>query len=134
MSEQIEQMMRQVKLSGMAKGWRSVPFVDREQYLLAGKGDAENQNSAIKPLSVSGKRVRAVPEEWTGSFGNQYYLHQHIFPPIESQSENDWKIRMEGQLFETGEKIHVTGFDELKRFINLELSRDTSEEKVNEQL
>lgn len=103
-------------------------------YLLAGKGDAENQNSAIKPLSVSGKRVRAVPEEWTGSFGNQYYLHQHIFPPIESQSENDWKIRMEGQLFETGEKIHVTGFDELRRFINLELSRDTSEEKVNEQL
>ena len=33
MSEQIELMMRQVKLGGMAKGWRSVPFTDTEQYV-----------------------------------------------------------------------------------------------------
>ena len=33
MSEQIELMMRQVKLGGMAKGWRSVPFEDTEQYV-----------------------------------------------------------------------------------------------------
>ena len=26
MAEQIEQLMRQVKLGGMAKGWRSVPY------------------------------------------------------------------------------------------------------------
>ena len=35
MSEQIEQMMRQVKLGGMAKEWRSVPFEDPEQYVTA---------------------------------------------------------------------------------------------------
>ena len=33
MSEQIEMMMRQVKLGGMAKGWRSVSFIDTEQYV-----------------------------------------------------------------------------------------------------
>ena len=60
-----------------------------------------------------------------------YYLHQHIFPPVESQSENDWKIRLEGQLYETGKKINVTGFDELKSFITQELSRSEMEENVN---
>ena len=33
MSEQIEQMMRQVKLGGMAKNWRSVVYRDTEQYV-----------------------------------------------------------------------------------------------------
>ena len=33
MSEQIEQMMRQVKLGGMAKEWRTVPFENTEQYV-----------------------------------------------------------------------------------------------------
>ncbi len=33
MSEQIELMMRQVKLGGMAKNWRSIPFTDTEQYV-----------------------------------------------------------------------------------------------------
>lgn len=101
-------------------------------YLMAGAAESDAPKDEIKPLSVSGTRVRAVPREWMSSFGNQYYLHQHIFPPVESQSENDWKIRLEGQLFETGEKIHVTGFDELKRFINQELSRGELEEKTNE--
>ena len=101
-------------------------------YLMARAAESDAPKDEIKPLSVSGTRVRAVPREWMSSFGNQYYLHQHIFPPVESQSENDWKIRLEGQLFETGEKIHVTGIDELKRFINQELSRGELEEKANE--
>lgn len=101
-------------------------------YLMAGAAESDSPKDEIKPLSVSGTRVRAVPREWMSSFGNQYYLHQHIFPPVESQSENDWKIRLEGQLFETGEKIHVTGFDELKCFITQELSRGELEEKTNE--
>ena len=33
MSEQIEQMMRQVNLGGMAKSWRSVSFETPEQYV-----------------------------------------------------------------------------------------------------
>ena len=33
MAEQIEQLMRQVKLGGMAKGWRSVPYENTEQYV-----------------------------------------------------------------------------------------------------
>ena len=33
MSEEIELMMRQVKLGGMAKEWRSVQFESTEQYV-----------------------------------------------------------------------------------------------------
>ena len=33
MSEEIELMMRQVKLGGMAKEWRSVQFENTEQYV-----------------------------------------------------------------------------------------------------
>lgn len=100
-------------------------------YLMTGSAEADSPEEEVKPLSVSGTRVRAVPQEWMSSFGNQYYLHQHIFPPVELQSENDWKIRLEGQLYDTGEKINVTGFDELKSFITQELSRGEMEEKVN---
>lgn len=100
--------------------------------MMSGKNGADTQTASIKPLSVSGKRVRAVPEEWTSSFGNQYYLHKHIFPPVELQSETDWKIRIVGQLFETGEKINVTGFDELRNFISNELDRGVMEAKANE--
>ncbi|UOO37964.1 recombinase family protein [Oscillospiraceae bacterium CM] len=100
-------------------------------YLMTGSAEAASPEEEVKPLSVSGTRVRAVPQEWMSSFGNQYYLHQHIFPPVELQSETDWKIRLEGQLYDTGEKINVTGFDELKSFITQELSRGEMEEKVN---
>ena len=100
-------------------------------YLIAGSAEADSPEDDVKPLSVSGMRVRAVPQEWMSSFGNQYYLHQHIFPPVESQSENDWKIRLEGQLYDAGEKINVTGFDELKSFITQELSRGEMEENAN---
>ena len=100
-------------------------------YLMTGSAEADFPEEEVKPLSVSGTRVRAVPQEWMSSFGNQYYLHQHIFPPVESQSENDWKIRLEGQLYDAGEKINVTGFDELKSFITQELSRGEMEENAN---
>ncbi|MEA5015100.1 MAG: recombinase family protein [Candidatus Limiplasma sp.] len=96
-------------------------------HMLTREGATEAEADASKPLAVSGTRIRAIPREWTNSFGNQYYLHRHIFPPMESQEKSDWKIRMEGRLFETGAKIHVTDFDELKRFISQELGHGKSE-------
>lgn len=96
-------------------------------HMLTREGATEAEADASKPLAVSGTRIRAIPREWTNSFGNQYYLHRHIFPPMESQEKSDWKIRMEGRLFETGAKIDVTDFDELKRFISQELGHGKSE-------
>ena len=99
-----------------------------KSYLLSGSKSTEQAKEPVQPLSVSGKRVRAVPEEWIGSFGKQYYLHQQSFPPVCDQSEEDWKIRMEGQLYETGQKLRVTGFDVLRDYICQELSQHGKEE------
>lgn len=99
-----------------------------KSYLLSGSKSTEQVKEPVQPLSVSGKRVRAVPEEWIGSFGKQYYLHQQSFPPVCDQSEEDWKIRMEGQLYETGQKLRVTGFDVLRDYICQELGQRGKEE------
>ena len=99
-----------------------------KSYLLSGPKSTEQAKEPVQPLSVSGKRVRAVPEEWIGSFGKQYYLHQQSFPPVCDQSEEDWKIRMEGQLYETGRKLRVTGFDVLRDYICQELGQHGKEE------
>lgn len=86
------------------------------QQTAAGKG-------AVQPLAVSGKRVRAVPEAWVKSFGKPFYLHKTQLPPIEEQNESDWKLRIEGQLYETGAQLHVTSFETLRQFIRQELNR-----------
>lgn len=99
-----------------------------KSYLLSGSKSTEQAKEPVQPLSVSGKRVRAVPEEWIGSFGKQYYLHQQSFQPVCDQSEEDWKIRMEGQLYETGQKLRVTGFDVLRDYICQELGQYGKEE------
>ena len=82
----------------------------------------EEQAETSKPLTTSGKRIRAIPQEWTQSFGKDYYLHELTLGALVAQNEQDWKLRMQGQLYETGKHINVTGFDILKEYIHAELS------------
>ena len=43
--------------------------------------------------------------------------------PLSSDvSEDAWKLWLEGQLFETSGKLHVTKFEEMQCFINEQLS------------
>ena len=81
-----------------------------------------NEHGSIKPLTPFGKRIKAIPKEWAASFGKQFYLHELSLAAIESQSESDWKLRLEGQLFNTGKKLNVTSFEELKQYIKRELN------------
>lgn len=88
--------------------------------MIASDSDDEN-DPEYQPLMPSGKRIRAIPEAWTNSFGKQFYAHEKSVVELERQSEADWMLRLEGQLFDTGNKLNVTGFDELKRYITQEL-------------
>ena len=72
-------------------------------------------------LTRSGKKVRAIPESWTETFGNDYYLHEQTLEELRNQSEREWHLRLKGQLFETGKQLNVTSFEELKTYINQEL-------------
>lgn len=95
--------------------------------------DRTGEYSTVEPLTPYRKRIRAIPEEWTNNFGKQYYLHEQTFAELDAQSETDWKLRLEGQLIETGKKINVTSFEELRNYIKQELSGlDPQEENIYE--
>ncbi len=60
MSDRIEQMMRQVKLGGMAKGWRSVDCENAEQYvtdLLKLELQEREANRMNRMVKIAGFRV-----------------------------------------------------------------------------
>lgn len=86
-----------------------------------------------KPLTPYGKRIKAIPEEWVNNFGKDYYLHEKTYEELNSQSEKDWKLRMEGQFIDTGKKINVTGFDTLKAYISQELQGLNLKEESNDE-
>lgn len=101
-------------------------------YVLTRKELSEEGQVSIQPLTPYGKRIRAIPEEWTSSFGKQFYLHELSLAALESQSEDDWKLRLEGQLFRTGKKVAVTEFDDLKQYIKQALNGVTPQEAYHE--
>lgn len=72
MSDEIERMMRQVKLSGMAKDWRSVPFENTEQYvadLLKLELKEREANRINRMVKTAGFRVLKTLDDfvWTSS-------------------------------------------------------------------
>jgi len=93
-----------------------------KNYVLPTHDIEDGEELSVMPLATSGKRIRAIPEHWIRSFGSDFYLHEQSLSELETQSEADWKLRLDGQLFETGQKINVTGFDELKAYIKQALS------------
>lgn len=92
-------------------------------YVLPGHTEDEyGKAPAVQPFMPLGKHIRGIPEEWTSTFGKQYYLHEQTLAELESQSEDEWKLRIEGQLYETGKKLNVTGYEDLRLYIKNELS------------
>ena len=72
MSEQIEAMMRQVKLGGMAKGWRTVSFENPEQYvaeLLRLELKEREANRINRMVKTAGFRVLKTLDDfvWTSA-------------------------------------------------------------------
>ena len=93
----------------------------------------ESSEATVTPLFSTGKHVKAVPQEWTDSFGFQYYERQHVYCHPSLQSEADWKIRMEGELFETGKVLNITPYEELQEFVAQELKKNFKQENTYEQ-
>ena len=92
-------------------------------YVLPGHTEDEDGNApTVQPFMPSGKHIRGIPEAWTSTFGKQYYLHEQTLAELEAQSEDEWKLRIEGQLYETGKKLNVTGYEDLRIYIKNELS------------
>ena len=109
----------------------SEPEIFIQSYLMTGTDSPISGDGELSPLSVSGKRVRAVPKKLADRFGSDFYSHRLTSSSPELQSEDAWKLWLEGQLFETGEKLQVTKFDEMQRFIAEQLAPIKQKEEVD---
>lgn len=89
MAEQIEQLMRQVKLGGMAKGWRSVPYENTEQYvtdLLTLELQEREANRINRMVKTAGFRVMKTLDDFVwnsaielpGSLTQEYMTGLHF--------------------------------------------------------
>lgn len=92
------------------------------QQFVISQEESPSDITQTKLITRSGKRVRAVPESWTETFGDEFYLHEQTLDALRNQSEKEWKLRLKGELFETGKQLNVTSFDELKEYITQELN------------
>ena len=108
----------------------SEPEIFIQSYLMTGTDTPAGGRGDLSPLSISGKRIRAVPKKLADRFGSDFYSHRLASSSMEPQSEDAWKLWLEGQLFETGEKLQVTGFDEMHRFIIEQLSSAKPKEEM----
>ena len=84
-----------------------------KSYMVPRQEKTDEGTASLKPLTAHGNYIQAYPEEWAMSFGKPYYFHERSVEELENQSELDWQLRIQGQLFETGKKINVTPFEEL---------------------
>ena len=93
--------------------------------------DEDGNIYTYQPLTPYGKRIRAIPESWANNFGKQYYVHEQTFAELAAQSEADWKLRMEGQLIETGNTLNVTSFEVLRDYMKQELNGINPQEEMS---
>ncbi len=101
---------------------------DTEVYLASDSLRGVSLREAFKPLDKSGSRTRAIPQEWLTNFGRPYYIHERSFSELASQSQSEWQLHIEGQLFETGQKLCITPFPDLQNYIQQELNTISMEE------
>ena len=85
----------------------------------------------VKPLLGSKHHIRGVPQEWVNSFGKPFYLHEQSYAALAQMNKDDWNLRMQGQLFETGIRLKVTGYDVLRDYITSQLGDTMPQEGHN---
>ena len=89
-------------------------FSDLEEYT--------DDTAAEQPLATNKTRIRAFPADWTTSFGKEYYLHEQELSVLEGRNSAERKLWLQGNLFETGKHLNVTGYEVLRSYIRQELS------------
>lgn len=100
-------------------------------YVLPTQGTTDEGKPVVQPLMPSGKRIRAIPEAWTNTFGKEFYIHEKSLAELERQSEENWMLRLEGQIVASKERCKITSFAEIKAFIQQELRGINMEEAKN---
>ena len=74
----------------------------------------------VEPVIKTASHIMGIPACYTNSFGNDFYVEQ-TYSELVNQTREQWKIRVEGQLCNTGIQLNVTDYDTLRTFIMQEL-------------
>lgn len=77
-------------------------------------GDEEDSHTV---MNRSGKRVGVLPAEVSRAFGKEF-LYEQSFSALRAMTKEQWRLRLEGQLFSTHTELHVTGYEELRAYID----------------
>lgn len=94
------------------------------------KNVCEGEN--FTPLSKRGQRICAISGKMGDAFGKNFYEEQTIAELVRQTPEN-WKIRLDGRLYNSGSRLNITPYEELKAFIQEELGELFWEDDVNEE-
>lgn len=80
----------------------------------------DEEETTVEPVTRTPSHVRGIPACYTDSFGNDFYVEQ-TYSALAAQTREQWQIRVEGQLCNTGMQLNVTDYDMLREFILQEL-------------
>ncbi len=84
----------------------------------------------IEPVTKMRTHVMGIPACYMDTFGNDFYVEQ-TYSALANQTREQWQIRVEGQLCNTGMQLNVTDYDTLRAFIMQELG-DWSPQEVEQ--
>lgn len=93
---------------------------------------APQGGAVISPLVRRGKRIGAIAGDMADTFGRNFYEEQTMAELMRQTPEN-WQIRLKGRLCDSGNRLNITPYDELKAFIREELGELFGEEDINGQ-
>ena len=82
--------------------------------------EQDGSQAFIEPVARTSAHVMGIPACYTDSFGNDFYVEQ-TYSALANQTREQWQIRVEGQLCNTGMQLNVTDYDTLRTFIMQEL-------------
>lgn len=99
-------------------------FIDSEFVMLSARTEDDMR---IKPIGRNGSRIRALPEHLIHSFGKEFYL-TNALTAIDNQTKENWQLRMEGQLYDDGNQLHVTEYEVLRAYIKDQLTQNIPQE------
>ena len=71
---------------------------------------------AVTPALTSGKTAMGMPLGSARSFGKDFYMYQSL-TDVDSQTREEWQLRLDGQLYNVGRKLNVTDYEVLKAYI-----------------
>ena len=104
--------------SGADGSWQTFHFDgnDAGAFLKANEIPQTSAEANERVMNASGKRIGVLPASMSFGFGKEF-LYEQSLTDLRAMTEDEWKLRIEGQLFYSQHDLHVTSYEELRAYI-----------------